>query len=147
MRQSLPPSRPDPLPKSALSERQQPSQQQRRLLLLLLMATTQKKQKRLRRLRPALPPSHQLEVRSSTRRRRHRRRAITDCGAQVGGPDLGQPVRKLSSKCGGCLVVRYCSVAYSREAWPSHKAACKKKQTEVAAAKAASAAANARDAR
>lgn len=67
------------------------------------------------------------------------RRACDNSGAQVGGSNpLGQPVLKISS-CGACRDVRYCSDACNRAAWRSHKTACRKKQAEAAAAKAAGA--------
>eukprot|EP00983_Pelagomonas_calceolata_P102701 1158837-Pelagomonas_calceolata.AAC.1 len=41
--------------------------------------------------------------------------ACAECGMTDGG----------LQKCGGCGVVRYCSAACQRKAWPAHKKECK----------------------
>ena len=38
------------------------------------------------------------------------------------GPNATELIRR--KRCGGCRLVRYCSVACQTADWPSHKAAC-----------------------
>jgi len=75
----------------------------------------QRKQKEMQRQQHEQYSSECKQTAETARATSSRARACAECGKTDGG----------LQRCGGCRVVRYCSAACQRKAWPAHKKECK----------------------